>query len=281
MKIIQRPNFIVIGSMKSGTTTLCHLLGRHPDVFMSEPKELEYFCKDEIYAKGFEWYTSLFDGVKSESAIGEGSTSYTKAPLFPNVPERIARHLPDVRLIYIVRHPLERIESHWMHRVQHGDVRPFKKMLREYPNLIDVSRYWTQIQFYRKYFGDDQILVLFFEDLKKNPEMVLKQCFTFLSVDPGVRLANPSKRLNITRKSKAETDLLKRMRKNTAIEAAGRIIPPPLKKFLKERLEIRVESRPVWDRAKRKWAISEIADESRTFLSFYDRPVDFWDMSVL
>ncbi len=275
----KKPNFIVIGSMKSGTTTLCHLIKQHPDVFVSAPKELEFFCKDEIYAKGFDWYTSMFTDAKNKAAIGEGSTSYTKAPLFPNVPERIARHLPDARLIYIVRHPLERAESHWMHRVQHGDVRTFKKMLREYPNLIDTSRYWTQIQLYRKYFGDDKILVLFFEDLKKNPEMVLEKCFTFLRVDPGVRLANPAERLNVTRKSKAETDLLQRMRKTPTIDAAGRIIPPPIKNFLKERLEIHIGSRPVWDRAKRTWAISEIADEVGTFLRFYDKPVDFWDMS--
>jgi hypothetical protein len=266
--------------MKSGTTTLCHLLGQHPEVFMSEPKEVEFFCKDEIYAKGWDWYMSLFAGAKNKSAIGEGSTSYTKAPLFPNVPERIARHIPEARLIYIVRHPLERMESHWMHRVQHGDVRTFKKMQREYSNLIDTSRYWSQIQRYRRYFGDDQILVLFFEDLKEKPELVLKQCFTFLSVDPGVRLSNPAERRNVTQKSKAESDLLKRVRNNAVLDAVGRVIPTPLKIFIKERLEIRVDSRPGWDQAKRKWAISEIADEVHTFLHFYGKPADFWDMSI-
>jgi hypothetical protein len=275
------PNFIVIGSMKSGTTTLCHLLGQHPDVFMATPKEIEFFCKDDIYARGWDWYLSLFADAKNGSAIGEGSTSYTKSPLFPNVPEKIARHLPDARLIYIVRHPLERIESHWMHRVQHGDVRPFKKMLREYSNLIDTSRYWFQIQRYRKYFGDDQILVLFFEELKKNPEMVLKQCFTFLSVDPSVKIANPAERRNVTRQFSAEVDLLKRMRKNAALDVIGRLIPVFLKNFLKERLEIRVDSRPPWDEAMRCWVIDEISYDVRTFLDFYNKPVDFWDMSIM
>ncbi|MBI4698002.1 MAG: sulfotransferase [Nitrospirae bacterium] len=280
MKKTVQPNFIVIGSMKSGTTTLCHLIGQHPDVFMSEPKEVEFFCKDEIYEKGWDWYMSLFDGAKNKPAIGEGSTSYTKAPLFPKVPERIARHLPDIRLIYIVRHPLERIESHWMHRVRHGDVRTFRKMLREYPNLIDTSRYWSQIQLYRKYFRDDQILVLFFEDLKKKPEMVLKQCFAFLNVNPGVRLANPAERRNVAPKTRAESDLLKRMKENPLLDAAGRIIPSSLKKYIKEKLEIRIDSRPVWEEAKRKLVISDISGEARTFLSFYGKPADFWDLSI-
>ena len=276
-----RPNFIVIGSMKSGTTTLCHLLGQHPDVFMATPKEIEFFCKDDIYARGWDWYLSLFADAKNGSAIGEGSTSYTKSPLFPNVPEKIARHLPDARLIYIVRHPLERIESHWMHRVQHGDVRPFKKMLREYSNLIDTSRYWFQIQRYRKYFGDNQILVLFFEDLKKNPEMVLKQCFTFLSVDPIVKLANPAERRNVTRQFKAEGDLLKRIRGNAAFNVASRVIPGPLKNILKKKLEIRIDSRPAWDEAMRRRVIDEISYDVRTFLDFCNKPVDFWDMSIM
>jgi hypothetical protein len=280
MKKIKRPNFIVIGSMKSGTTSLCHLLGQHPDVFMSEPKELEFFCKDEIYAKGFEWYTSVFAGAKNESAIGEGSTSYTKAPLFPYVPERIARHFPDIRLVYIVRHPLERIESHWMHRVKHGDVRTFNKMLREYPNLIDTSRYWQQIQLYRNHFNDDQIHVTFFDDLKANPERVLEQCFNFLRVDPQVKLENPAKHLHVTRQFKVESEPLRNLRANNAFSVASRFIPVPLKNLLKKRLEIRVDGRPNWAEAKRRWVISEISEDTRIFLDFYGKPDDFWDMSI-
>lgn len=78
-----KPNYIVIGSMKSGTSTLCHLLGQHPDIFMSNPKEPEYFCNPELYARGREWYETLFEDATGKSAVGEGSTSYIKAHLFP------------------------------------------------------------------------------------------------------------------------------------------------------------------------------------------------------
>jgi hypothetical protein len=270
------PNFIVIGSMKSGTTTLCYLLGQHPDVFMAHPKEPEFFCKKEIYARGWDWYQLLFANVKKESAIGEGSTSYTKAPLFSNVPERIVRHLPHARLIYIVRHPLERIESHWMHRIKHGDTRSFNKMLQQYPNLIDTSRYWHQIQQYRTYFGDDQILVTFFDELKTKPEKVLEQCFSFLGVDHRVKLANPAERLYVTRQFKVESDLLKRAKANTALSVVSRFIPVHLKNLLRERFEIRVDGRPAWDPTRRRWVINEIAEDVRTFLDFYGKPVDYW-----
>ena len=132
--------------MKSGTTTLCHLLGKHPDIFMSNPKEPNFFCRPDIYARGFEWYESLFEDAAGQTAIGEGSTSYTKAHLFPGVPEKIASYRPDVKLIYIVRHPLERIESQWTFNVIHNQAhQSFAKTLRDDPHLINTSRYWWQI----------------------------------------------------------------------------------------------------------------------------------------
>jgi hypothetical protein len=165
-----------------------------------------------------------------------------------------------------------------MHRVKHGDTRSFKKMLREYPNLIDTSLYWHQIQQYRKYFDDNQILVLFFDELKTNPKKVLEQCFSFLGVDPGEQLANPSEHLYATRQFKVENDLLKRARANTAISFASRFIPVHLKNLLRERLEIQVDGRPVWDSAKRRSVINEISEDIRTFLDFYGKPVDYWDL---
>jgi hypothetical protein len=248
---------------------------------MTPLKEPEFFCKKEIYARGWDWYLALFSNAKKKSAIGEGSTSYTKAPLFSKVPERIVKHIPHARLIYIVRHPLERIESHWMHRVKHGDTRPFKKMLQQYPNLVDTSRYWHQIQQYRKYFGDDQILVIFLNDLKTDPEKVLDQCFSFLGVDPRVKLANSSERLYATRQFKVERDLLKRARAHTAVNVASPFIPARLKNLLKKKLEIRVDGRPSWDEAKRRWVINEIAKDIRAFLDFYDKPVDYWDLETV
>ncbi|MEX2430634.1 MAG: sulfotransferase, partial [Dehalococcoidia bacterium] len=119
-----RPNFLVLGAMKSATTTLCELLATHPQAFVCEPKEPEFFCKDEVYSRGWPWYQSLFRSALHKKAVGEGSTSYTKKLLFPRTASRIAAHVPDARLIYIVRHPIERIESHWMHSLRAGSLPP-------------------------------------------------------------------------------------------------------------------------------------------------------------
>ena len=115
-----KPNFLVIGAQKSATTTLCDLFSQHPDVYISNPKEPHFFAKNEVYAKGWDWYKKLFSNAGKAKAIGEGSTGYTMHVVFPNAPSRISRDLPNAKLIYIVRHPIRRIESDWKQRTLWG-----------------------------------------------------------------------------------------------------------------------------------------------------------------
>ena len=107
-----RPNFLLIGSQKCGTSTWWEILRRHPQIFMSAAKELDFFSHDYIYDRGWAWYETLFSGADGKLAIGEGSTAYTRKARFPETSCRIARHLPDAKLIYIVRNPIARIESY-------------------------------------------------------------------------------------------------------------------------------------------------------------------------
>lgn len=93
------PDFLIIGAMKSATSTLHEQLARQPGVFMSTPKEPNFFSDDPIYARGFEWYRGLFAGGAEALLRGESSTHYTKLPTHPHAVERIARHLPQVKLI--------------------------------------------------------------------------------------------------------------------------------------------------------------------------------------
>ena len=114
------PNFIVIGAPKCGTTTLCHLLAQHPQVFMCTPKEPAFFSREEIYQRGLAWYESLFEPGRDKKLRGEGTTGYTASLSDVVASSRIAQHLPDARLIYCVRHPIRRIESIWMDYASYG-----------------------------------------------------------------------------------------------------------------------------------------------------------------
>jgi hypothetical protein len=178
------PNFIIIGAMKAGTSSLHLYLQTHPDVFMSFPKEPEYFVEKSNWKKGQGWYESLFRDAGPAIAIGEASTSYTKYPNSAGVPERIARLIPDVRLIYVVRHPIERIRSHYEHSLREGwESRPLSQAVLQDSRYVNFSRYAFQIEQYLKVFEREQLLVVTAEELRESRVLTLRKIFEFLGVD--------------------------------------------------------------------------------------------------
>src|SRR5215210_7255111 len=105
------PDFLVIGAMKAGTTTLYNHLRGHPDIFMTSYKEPEFFVAEKTWGRGTAWYQRLFADAPDAARLGEASTSYSKCTEFTGVPERIHSLIPDVQLLYVLRHPIARIES--------------------------------------------------------------------------------------------------------------------------------------------------------------------------
>jgi Sulfotransferase domain len=180
------PNFIVIGAMKSGTSSLHRWLMSHPQVFMSEDKEPEYFATDRNWSRGQEWYESLFADAGDAIAIGEASTVYTKHPVHHGVPQRMARLVPEARLIYLVRHPLERIRSHYEHSLRlNSESRPLAEAVRDDPKYVNYSRYAFQTDQYLECFPREQLLMVTSEDLRNHREATLSRMFGFLGVDPA------------------------------------------------------------------------------------------------
>ena len=137
-----KPSFLVIGAQKCATSSLCDMLGRHPDVFTPDPREPNFFSHADVWRQGWDWYESLFAGAEGVKAIGEGSTAYTMQARYPETAPRIARHLPEARLIYIVRDPLERMVSHWMHMRARGNREklPFNEAVRNDSWYLDNDR---------------------------------------------------------------------------------------------------------------------------------------------
>jgi hypothetical protein len=104
--------FLIIGAAKAATTTLSSMLTAHPQGIISSIKEPHFFAVDQVYANGWQWYQSLFNHASSAKAIGDASTSYSRLPHHPKTLSRIVEHLGrDVKIIFIVSHPIKRIES--------------------------------------------------------------------------------------------------------------------------------------------------------------------------
>ena len=183
------PTFLVIGAMKAGTTSLWRELRRHPEVFVPDLKEFQFFSDERRRAQGLDWYRSHFADAGDALAVGEASTGYTKHPRPEGVPERIAEVLPDVRLVYLVREPLARIASHYLHSVHKArEVRPIDQAVREVPAYLAITRYRTQIDQYLARFPSEQLLVITTEDLRHRRAETLGQVFGHLGVDPGAAL---------------------------------------------------------------------------------------------
>jgi hypothetical protein len=178
------PDFLIIGAMKAGTTSLYHYLRPHPEVFMPKIKELDFFAEQGNWKRGFGWYARQFQDAGLEArAVGEASTVYTKYPHYPGVAERIAANLPDVRLIYVVRNPIERIRSHYQHRVAVGAEKdPLGKAVLNNPIYLDYSRYALQLEQYRPHIPPDRLLVITSESLRDDRLATIRGIYSFLGV---------------------------------------------------------------------------------------------------
>ena len=166
------------------------------------------------YLRGWAWYESLFLAAVGKLAIGEGSTGYTKELLHPHTAERIAKYLPEAKLIYIVRNPFHRIESHWLHSIACGlEVPPLREALKKWPHMVDISLYWKQISRYRQVYPDKQILVLFFEDFVKQPQAVVDQCYEYLGVDPNLAEADPAKASHVSANARIDGPIIRLLRR--------------------------------------------------------------------
>lgn len=180
------PTFLVIGAMKAGTTSLHRYLRAHPDVFMPEHKEIEFFSEEREWARGVDWYRSLFEPGRTALARGEASTGYTKLPRFPAAADRIHAVVPHARLVYMLREPIDRMRSHYVHNVLRGlEDRPIEEALLSGEHYLPVSRYFAQLQRYRDQFADSQILVVASEDLRDRRPETIARILSFIGVDPG------------------------------------------------------------------------------------------------
>ena len=177
------PNLIVIGAMKSGTSSLHAYLNLHPQISMSRPKELKFFTENN-WSKGVKWYESYF--TDEAKIVGESSPQYTMCHFFGGVPERMYSLLPDVKLIYILRDPINRIISQYVHQVHKGrEERCISDALMNLENhgYVLCSKYYMQLEKYLEHFPASNILILTFENLISHRRQTLQKVFRFLDID--------------------------------------------------------------------------------------------------
>ena len=185
------PSVFLIGAAKSATTTLAHWLTRHPKINFGKMKELNFFSHEASFRKGFVWYSSQFSAVRDHQLALDASTGYTRWPQNPGTAGRIHLAAPCAKLIYVMRHPVDRAYSHYIHRwsKECHPGKPFTVPFEEYvktdPMCLESSNYRAQIEAYLDFFAPDSLHCLFTEDMKTQPSEVMRRIFQFLDVQDG------------------------------------------------------------------------------------------------
>lgn len=259
------PNFLIIGAAKSGTTSLYHYLKDHPDIFMSSVKETNFFLGDgETAAKevGLDGsvreisrvsnladYSALFDAAVTEKARGEASPKYL---YYPGTAGRIKAALPDAKIIAVLRHPVDRAYSAFLHHVREDqeEYTDFAAALRAEPERIERGVdpkfhyrnrgfYFRQLAPYYDAFGADNVQVYLYEELR-DPLGLLRHLFGVLEVDPSFT-PDVSAQHNISGVPKSKFlhgvyGFLKGNDRNAVKELGKRLLPAALRQRLKGRV---------------------------------------------
>jgi hypothetical protein len=186
----RRPDFVIIGTMKSGTTTLFEWLAARDDVLRPGQKEPSFFSDDRAWARGCQWYAGRFAGGAAGQLVGEASVSYTD-PLFAvRSAERAKRVLCDPRLVCVLRDPIARLRSHYRHEVQRGrERRPFLEVIKDpAAPYIRRSRYAAGLAPWVQHFGSEALCVVRFEDLTSADETAWRRILAHLDLATTARM---------------------------------------------------------------------------------------------
>jgi hypothetical protein len=183
------PDFLIIGAMKAGTTTLFEMLARHPRIFLPDEKEPDDLTRDHVLTEsGRRRYFSLFKDAEPSQITGEASTASTKYPLIEGVPRRAHEVLgPKAKMIYVVRDPVDRAISHFRFFAKRGQCSPhLDEALEQNVGLIEFSQYHRQLEQWLKYFAKDNLHVVVFEAMIRDQQGTFDSVCRFLGIEPMV-----------------------------------------------------------------------------------------------
>jgi len=248
------PDFVIIGAMKCATSTLHEQLAEQPGFFMSRPKEPNFFSDDDVFARGMDWYQGLFAEAPPGTLRGESSTHYTKLPRHPDALPRLAEALGPRRFVYVMRHPIDRLVSHYIHewtqRVMEG---PIDEAVERHPELVDYGCYAMQLRPWLERFGREAVLPVFFERLAEAPEAELRRVARFVGSAEEVHFRDGLGAQNVSRDRLRRSPLREALMQLPGATSLRRALVP----------------RRVRDRIKARWQMRErpeLSPETRAAL---------------
>jgi hypothetical protein len=204
------PDWLVIGAMKSGTTSVALWLDAHPGGWLVPNKEVNYFDRDSLYDQGPEWYRALFAAAPAGARVGDASPSYLFAP---RAAARMAQLLPDARLVVCARDPVERAYSHYWHNRHRGlEHRSFADAVAaeiadptwKPPGYLMRGCYLAQIERILEHYARESVLVVLTADLATDPDGTFARVCRHVGLDHTLPPPNEGEAKNTYREHRAE-----------------------------------------------------------------------------
>ncbi len=282
---LQIPSFVVIGAMKAGTTSLHAYLDLHREISMPFTiKEVNFFNRSDNWNRGISWYKSNFrlNNLKK----GEVCPNYAMFPAFPEVPERMYSILPDARLIYILRDPIERMLSQIHHQLIDGrETREIAEIIADNTDRWHYraySMYYSQLEKFLAFYKKERILIVTLEMLNQSPQLVMSEVFSFLAVDSTFYSESFTRRYHDSSKKMSSGKFLKlinhaQLPKSliTVKSKVSKLIPRQIYKKLRQRMEHYVP-KPQLTASQRAKLVSIFKDDVAKLRSFTGHDFEEW-----
>jgi len=275
------PSLYLVGAQKSGTTSLADYLDQHPNIVLSNPKETHYLTSVKHPSES--WYRSCYGNTNDSVILLDASTSYSMKPLSDKslnidegrkmllgIPEKIKGMSSEAKIIYLVRDPIKRAFSHYVHYLRANyEHRGFMDAINNDPMYLEAGYYAKQIDPYLKLFDRENVLVIFFEEFVNDPIKKVEECFDFIGLDKTQMLV----------KSKAKNEGFvfnsfgSALNHGNLAKVISSLVPESLKPSLKKML---TKKPPIMTTEEMDYLAHYYRVKNRELEKMLDKKIDFW-----
>ncbi|WP_375257981.1 sulfotransferase [Citreimonas sp.] len=270
------PNFLVIGTAKAGTSSLARYLDQHPEVCFARVQEPNFFAFDHQFARGEDYYRSLYSHHAGEPRAGEKSWRYSCNAVYPQAFDRIREMLPELKLIYVLRDPVARGISMWRELRDAGqDIvdSDCERALLTDPLILDSMAYASTYRRFADAYGAENVLVLFFEDMVRDQDAFHARATDFLGISRFTPEAPIHENLSVGLRSDGR--ILEFMRRAGLDGLARKVLPDNLRALGRQHFKKpigKVELSP----QTRAAFLDKVRPEAAEALALAGKPADFW-----
>ncbi len=272
-------DFAIIGAQKCGTTSLAAQLAEHPDICFCEIKEPGYFHQVEDWQAGLEAYHRLY-APEADQICGEASTMYTFLPEWQGTHSRLFAYNPNLKLVYVMRQPVERVISNYSHDLVRGFVKaPPETAVFADPTYINRSRYAVQMRPYLELFPRENVLLLVFEEYIANQSQTLRQIAAFLGVSTDiVANAAPADKHKSVGQTYLKNSAIRSLARSRAFQAVRPHLASSIRQPIRRRLSNQLDEKPDFVPALRQAIWRFVEDDVREVEELLGRRLHVWRM---